>query len=270
MPTAAGIITMTAAAAVSSGGESSNTATTSPTTANFQPLVSPAAAAQSKPSTPASSASGSSGKAAAIDYRQPATYEAALLQLDIVGFTNLSAAVGPKVMLELLDRLFANFDRVIGRRGGLKIAVVGDAVIVACGVPNRQPLHVSCWQAAKIGVDFLRTLDAFASVTATKTKNHRLRARIGIHVGEVLAGVLGDRCPSFQVFGETLDICQLMEQSGEPGAVHVSADALRLLTMMLPDGSKAAPDIKVLKVLEDGTAFIGRDRAAAASLGIAW
>jgi class 3 adenylate cyclase len=270
---ASGLTMMTEANHISTGGNDTtmNTTTVAGNGVGINGQSGPQFYALAKATAAAVTAGGSAEPPASLDYRKPAKFDAALLQLDLVGFTAMSASVGPRQMLEILDRLFASFDKIIQKRGALKVALVGDAVIVASGLPTRLPLSVSCRVVAKIGLDMLRTLDAFQNVMgAAKLKNHKLRARIGIHCGPVLAGVLGDRCPSYQVFGETLDICQSLESGGEPGAVHASAEVLRHLEAILPDGTKAAPDIKVIKRMEDGTGFIGRDRAAAAELGIPW
>jgi class 3 adenylate cyclase len=169
----------------------------------------------------------------APDFRHPATYEVSLLQFDIAGFTAMSADVGPRVVLELLDRLYASFDRIVAKRGGLKVAIIGDAILVAAGVPDRLPLHVSARAIAKMAIDMMRTVETFTVAVGSKLKGHRLNARIGIHCGEVLAGIIGDRMPQFQVFGRAVDECQLMESSGELGHVHASADILRQLELVL-------------------------------------
>jgi hypothetical protein len=71
------------------------------------------------------------------------TYEVSLLLFDLVGFTSLSADVGPSRIVELLDDMYASFDRIVAHRGVRKIETIGDAFLVACGAPEPVDLVVS-------------------------------------------------------------------------------------------------------------------------------
>lgn len=167
-------------------------------------------------------------------YRRAQTYEVSLLLFDLVGFTSLSADVGPRAVVELLDRMYASFDRIVSRRGARKIETIGDAFLVACGVPEPVDMITSASIVAKCALDMLRAVESFSTAWAGQLKGHKLQARIGIHCGRVLAGVIGDQMPRYQLFGTAVDECQALESSSEPGQVHASPELLNYLTMMVP------------------------------------
>lgn len=101
----------------------------------------------------------------------------------------MSKDLGPQSVLELLDSMYTSFDRILRRRGALKIETIGDAIFVACGVPQALPLHKSARIIAKVALDMVASVKTFDHAWRAKLKSHRLAARIGIHCGEVLAGV---------------------------------------------------------------------------------
>lgn len=124
------------------------------------------------------------------EYRRANTYSAALLMFDLVSFTVMSQDLGPQAVLDLLERLYASFDRILQRRGALKIETIGDAMFVACGVPDALPLQKSVRTIAKVALDMVAVVNTLDTALSGKLKGHKLYARIGIHCGEVLAGLL--------------------------------------------------------------------------------
>jgi class 3 adenylate cyclase len=157
------------------------------------------------------------------------TYEVSLLLFDLVGFTSLSADVGPSRIVELLDDMYASFDRIVAHRGVRKIETIGDAFLVACGAPEPVDLVVSSATIAKCAIDMLGAVQSFSHRFGPRLKGHKLQARIGIHCGRVLAGVIGAQLPRFQLFGAAVDDVQAMESSSEAGRVHASPEILRHL-----------------------------------------
>ncbi len=157
------------------------------------------------------------------------------------------------------------------RRGVLKIETIGDAVIIASGVPDDVPLAKSARLIAKVALDMMAAVSTFDKALGDKLKGHKLAARIGIHCGSVLAGVVGDDMPRYQLCGKTMDEVQALESSSEPGRVHASAEILPFLVNVI--GSSAASrevsEIKVDSKLPDGSAFVLRDRTGTLS-GVAW
>ena len=175
---------------------------------------------------------------------QASTQSVALLMFDLVGFTKLSAAIGPHRLVSLLDKLYASFDRIVSKREAYKVETIGDAFLVCCGAPIPVPPSKSAVIVAKCAVDMLRKLSSMEA-----PRGHTLQARIGIHVGQVMAGVIGSQMPRYQLFGKAVDHAMLMESSGQPGRVHASAAILPYL--------EDCPLLAVEEALDDGSAFIG-------------
>jgi len=168
-----------------------------------------------------------------------ATIEVSLLMVDLVGFTSLSADVGPSVIVELLDELYSSFDRIIARRGARKIETIGDAMLVSCGAPEPTPASESAPRIAKCALDMLSAVQAFSHRFEDRLCGHALHARVGIHTGRVLGGVIGSQLPRYQLFGLAVDEVQLMESSSEPGKVRASPQILSYLTAVVDDTSES-------------------------------
>jgi len=169
-----------------------------------------------------------------------ATIEVSLLMIDLVGFTSLSADVGPSVIVELLDELYSSFDRIIARRGARKIETIGDAMLVSCGAPEATPPSESAPKIAKCALDMLSAVQAFSHRFEDRLCGHPLHARVGIHTGKVLGGVIGSQLPRYQLFGSAVDEVQLMESTSEPGKVRASPQILAFLTALVVEDKIAS------------------------------
>jgi class 3 adenylate cyclase len=139
---------------------------------------------------------------------------ATVLFCDIVGFTQLSARLAPDDLVRRLDEVFSRFDTIADELGLEKIKTIGDAYMVAGGVPARRKDHAEavCEMA-------LRMRDCLASLTLEEP----VEVRIGIHTGPVIAGVIGKKKFSYDVWGDTVNTASRMESHGVPGAIQVSA-----------------------------------------------
>ncbi|MCU0426045.1 MAG: adenylate/guanylate cyclase domain-containing protein [Candidatus Kapabacteria bacterium] len=145
-----------------------------------------------------------------------------VLFADIVGFTKLSASMNPEELVSLLDRMFSAFDALAEKHGIEKIKTIGDAYMAVCGVPLSADRHVE--KIANFAFDMLTTLEVFNSET-----QNILNIRIGIHTGEVVAGVIGKHKFSYDLWGDTVNTASRMEFHGEPGKIHISEDVYRIL-----------------------------------------
>jgi adenylate cyclase len=140
--------------------------------------------------------------------------DVSVLFADIVGFTPLSARLSPTGLLELLNRVFSGFDELAGRRGLEKIKTIGDAYMVAGGLPEPQPDHLASMAAL--------ALEMQESVRKVGTEWGGLTLRGGLHVGSVIAGVIGIRKFIYDVWGDTVNTASRLESHGLPGRVQVS------------------------------------------------
>lgn len=138
-----------------------------------------------------------------------------ILFSDIVGFTAYASKISAREVVGFLSNLYTCLDYLTTEHGVLKVETIGDAYFVASGVIEPRTDHATL--LANFAFDMLRTLRKF------KLKNNfTLRMRIGMHEGRVVAGVVGLKVPRFHLFGESVTIASLMEQTGAPGRIHVS------------------------------------------------
>ena len=147
--------------------------------------------------------------------------DVSVLFADIVGFTPLSAQLSPPDLLDLLNRVFSAFDELAGQHGLEKIKTIGDAYMVAGGLPEPQPDHLA--SMARL---------ALAMQESVRTIGHRsgpLSLRVGLHVGSVIAGVIGIRKFIYDVWGDTVNTASRLESHGTAGRVQVSEAVYRRL-----------------------------------------
>jgi class 3 adenylate cyclase len=141
-----------------------------------------------------------------------------VLFADIVGFTPLAARLSADEVVGLLGRLFARFDELVAARGLEKIKTIGDAYMVAGGLP--EPLDDHAARVVDLGL-------AMLDVAARESDLADLRLRVGVHTGPVIGGVIGSRKFQFDIWGETVNIASRLESHGVRGRVHVSAETWR-------------------------------------------
>ena len=142
--------------------------------------------------------------------------EATILFCDLVGFTALSQDLPPDRTIDLLTRIFSAFDRLSAEHGVEKIKTIGDAYMAAAGIPERQSDHAI--RIAMLASRMLAAVDDIARATDLK-----LQARIGIHTGPIVAGVLGTHKFVYDVWGDTVNTASRMESHSLSGRIQVSA-----------------------------------------------
>ena len=143
--------------------------------------------------------------------------EATILFCDLVGFTTLSRDLPADRVVDFLSRIFSAFDRLAAEQGVEKIKTIGDAYMAAAGIPQAQPDHAL--RVATLALRMLEAVDETAATTGLK-----LRARIGIHTGPIVSGVIGTHKFAYDVWGDTVNTASRMESHSLPGRVHVSAE----------------------------------------------
>jgi adenylate cyclase len=142
--------------------------------------------------------------------------EATILFCDLVGFTTVSQDLPAERTIDFLSRIFSDFDRLAAEQGVEKIKTIGDAYMVAAGIPEAQTDH-----ADRIAALAPRMLEAVAGVAAATALE--LQARIGVHTGPITAGVIGTHKFVYDVWGDTVNTASRMESQSLPGRIQVSA-----------------------------------------------
>ena len=138
-----------------------------------------------------------------------------VLFADLVGFTELARRTTPADLVSLLNAIFTAFDLLVEKHQLEKIKTIGDSYMLAGGIPLHRADHAQA--VADIALEMIQTL---ATLNAEKGTN--LRVRIGINTGPIVAGVIGKRKFTYDLWGDTVNLASRMESSGVPGLVHVS------------------------------------------------
>jgi class 3 adenylate cyclase len=144
--------------------------------------------------------------------------EVAVLFADMVGFTQMSEHLTPEEVVELLDGLFSEFDAMAERRHLEKIKTVGDAYMVVGGLPEPRP------DAAEAVAEMALEMQDLVARSRTPL-GETLRLRIGIDFGPVVAGVIGTRKFTYDLWGDTVNTASRMESHGVPGQIQVTPRA---------------------------------------------
>jgi len=141
--------------------------------------------------------------------------EVTILFADLVGFTPLSARLTPIELVNLLNQIFSTFDELAEDLGLEKIKTIGDAYMVAAGLPIPRTDHAEA--IAQMALAMQATVDNFHS-----QQNENIQLRIGINTGVVVAGVIGTKKFIYDLWGDAVNIASRMESSGQPGSIQVT------------------------------------------------
>jgi len=146
-----------------------------------------------------------------------AKYErATVLFSDIQGFTRIAEEMNPERLIDELDSFFFHFDSVVEKHNIEKIKTIGDAYMAAGGIPHKNstnPVEV-----------VMAALEMQAYMQQLKSSRAEIwDLRIGIHTGPIIAGVVGHKKISYDIWGDTVNTASRMESSGTPGKINISS-----------------------------------------------
>ncbi len=148
--------------------------------------------------------------------------ESTILFSDIVGFTPIAARISPIELVNLLNKIFSKFDHIAEFYGLEKIKTIGDAYMVAGGLPVPKKNHAEA--IANMALDMQQEITKF-----TTDIGEKFQIRIGINSGPVVAGVIGKKKFIYDLWGDAVNVASRMESSGEPGKIQVTTATYELL-----------------------------------------
>ncbi|MFT5112777.1 MAG: adenylate cyclase [Parasphingorhabdus sp.] len=148
--------------------------------------------------------------------------DTSILFADIIGFTKWAAKCSPTELVGVLNGLFSRFDDMLDNYGIEKIKTIGDAYMVAAGVPESRPHHAE--DLTRFALAILEETKKF-----NKEQGTDLHIRIGMSSGPVVAGVIGKKKFAYDLWGDTVNTASRMESNGFEGKIQVSEQTYNLL-----------------------------------------
>lgn len=158
---------------------------------------------------------------------RPIDYEStSVLFTDFVGFTQIAESFTPQQLVESLDNCFSRFDLIARKHKLEKIKTIGDAYMAVGGIPQANKTHaVDCILAA-LEIEQLVS-DLRAREMAQSQPYWQIR--VGIHSGDLVAGVVGREKFSYDVWGDTVNTASRLESSGVAGRINISSKTYELV-----------------------------------------
>ena len=147
---------------------------------------------------------------------------ATILFCDIVNFTEMSEKMEPDELVRVLNEIFCSFDRITDKYSIEKIKTIGDAYMVAAGVPRAREDHAEA--VANFALELVNELNEI-----NRNCQRELSLRIGINSGPLVAGVIGKRKFIYDLWGDTVNVASRMESTGLPDQIQVTENTYHLL-----------------------------------------
>jgi len=141
--------------------------------------------------------------------------EVAVLFADIVGFTNTTQNISAPILIENLNKIFTYFDNLVEKYELEKIKTIGDSYMVVSGIMDQNKDHIN--KIADLALTIVADIHKFSLDGKTDCD-----VRIGIHAGPVIAGVIGSKKFSYDVWGDAVNTASRMESFSEPGKIQIS------------------------------------------------
>ena len=141
-----------------------------------------------------------------------------VLFTDFERFTHYAEKLSPEKLVESIDFYFSKFDAIMEKYNLEKIKTVGDAYMCAGGLPF--PTGDHAYKMVLAALEIARFVDASKELNAQNQT--RFKIRIGINTGPIVAGVVGIKKFSYDIWGDTVNIASRMESNSEPGKINIS------------------------------------------------
>ncbi len=145
---------------------------------------------------------------------------------DFEGFTKIAEALGPEELVAELDRCFSHFDTLMGRYNLEKLKTIGDSYMFAGGIPTSNRTHaVDCVMAA---LEIQAFMNQMKEIKASQNLPY-WQLRLGIHSGDLVAGVIGEKKFAYDVWSDTVNTASRCESSGVTGKINISGATHQLV-----------------------------------------
>jgi class 3 adenylate cyclase len=166
-----------------------------------------------------------------------------ILFADIVDFTDLASQTDPQELVELLNHIFSRFDVLTELHGLEKIKTIGDCYMVVGGLPLPRSDHATV--VAEMALGMLRAIEE-----VNQDRNINLGLRIGLNSGPVVAGVIGRKKFTYDLWGNTVNLAGRMESSGVPGRIQIPLGMRELLKESFSLTERGMVDCKGLGAIQ--------------------
>ena len=154
---------------------------------------------------------------------EPKIYEEiSVLFTDFVGFTQIASSIPSKKLVEELNDLFTEFDKITTQKGISKIKTIGDSYMAAGGLKDPNVNHaIQCVEWAKEVLKYLKKRNEHSGI--------KWEIRIGIHTGSSIGGIIGKENKTFDLWGDTINISSRLEKQSLPNKINISAYTYELI-----------------------------------------
>ena len=172
---------------------------------------------------------------------------ATILFFDFKDFTLLTEGLEPARLIEQLSRNFANVDEIAAANRVVTVRTVGDGCLCAAGLPEKNHTHPldAC----------LMALQSQRSIAASNRRREQLRLkpwlqRIGINTGPVVAGVVGSKRYTYDVWGTAVNAAARLEQVCEPGRINISSSTFHYVEHVFETEPRGRIEVKNLGAID--------------------
>jgi class 3 adenylate cyclase len=137
---------------------------------------------------------------------------------DFANFTGVSATLSPQELVAEINKNFTHIDQIIEKNGLEKIKTIGDAYLAVCGLPDEDEAHAI--KVVKAAIEIRNYM---------QQQGNKFGIRIGVHSGQVVAGIVGVKKFAYDIWGDTVNTASRMESTGEAGKVNISSVTYELV-----------------------------------------
>ncbi|TVR83429.1 MAG: hypothetical protein EA409_02840 [Saprospirales bacterium] len=145
---------------------------------------------------------------------------------DIKGFTNIAEGMTPEELIEEINVIFTDFDRIMEKYGIEKIKTIGDCYMAVCGLPDELDDHAL--RSVQAAIAMQQVMSAINAKKKVEGKEF-LEIRIGLHSGPVVAGIVGTKKFQYDIWGDTVNTANRLETTCQPGKINISDSTYQIV-----------------------------------------